>query len=77
MLCPGLIRLQGDTDKEKSKFIFKNIIVINGTIPIESKITLETIQLGLKEGLPRNHSESINTITEVSKQDRETCLTKL
>ena len=75
-LCPGLVRLESDRDKKKSRFIIKYINVESQDICLEPGRVLGYIQPCAKENLKGQSSEinasnEINALTATKGEERQ------
>ena len=70
MLCPGLVTLETDKERKRSRFTIKYINTMREDISLEAGKTLGYVQACIKEDMQQNQDEVVNVITQKTEGER-------
>ena len=73
-LCPGIVKLESDTEYKKSRFIIQYMNVTNEKVELEPRKNFGFVQPYNKENLPVDQCNNENTIIEKNKEEQQNCL---
>lgn len=77
-LCPGIVKLESDKDKKKSRFVIRYMNFTNENVQLEPGKTLGYVQSCKREALPSGHDNNVfNNITEKSEEEKLGSLTEI